>query len=219
MLRIRVLTLLAATLLVTSACGGSTSGDASETTAAATTMADDHADTTAAHDDDDHTDTTAAHGDGDHTDTTAAHDDTDTTAAHDDDHGDEVVGMSEEYIPEAVGEVEASFVVHLSDFAFDGEGLTLAPGSTIELTLVNEGMLIHEFRLTTAHRAAEHVASGHADHGDEGEGHHEDRDVIVNVGPGETRTVVMTLPDHGDPFDQIACLIPGHYEAGMFLDI
>jgi uncharacterized cupredoxin-like copper-binding protein len=88
------------------------------------------------------------------------------------------------------------------------------------LILVNEGLLIHEFRLTTVERAAEHLAAGHAGHGSEGEdGHDEHSDIIVNVHPGETRTVVMTLPDEHMAFDHVACLIPGHYEAGMFFDI
>ena len=128
--------------------------------------------------------------------------------------------MSEEYIPEATGEVEASFTIEMHDFGFDTDVLELAPGMTVEFVLVNEGLLIHEFRLTTGERAAEHLAEGHADHGSEGEhGHDGDKDIVVNVEPGETRTVVMTLPDEGDGFDQVACLIPGHYEAGMLLDI
>ena len=90
--------------------------------------------------------------------------------------------------------------------------------------LVNDGVLPHEFRLTTEHKAEEHVAAGHEDHDAEGgegdEGHHEeDADIIINVEAGATRTVELTLPSDADALDQVACLIPGHYEAGMFASI
>ena len=76
----------------------------------------------------------------------------------------------------------------------------------------------HEFRLSNEHRIDEHIAEGHADH-DEGmpESHHgEDGDFVVIVGAGETKTVDVTMPHDGETYTMVACLLPGHYEAGMF---
>ena len=131
-------------------------------------------------------------------------------------------GMSLDNIPEASGPVTLTVTMVLTEFGFEITEGELTPGATVELVLDNSsGLLMHEVRLTTAHKAEEHVASGHEGHGEESaeEGHHEDADILVNVAAGETRTVEMTLPADADAIDQVACLIPGHYEAGMFVDI
>ncbi len=104
----------------------------------------------------------------------------------------------------------------MSDFGFDPDLLALAPGETVRLTIVNDGLLPHEFRLTTRHKAEEHIASGH-DHG--GGGHHEDSDIVVNVAAGEQRVVEMTMPADAAAIDMVACLIPGHFEAGMWGEV
>ena len=39
------------------------------------------------------------------------------------------------------------------------------------------------------------------------------------VQPGDTRVVDITLPDDAGVYTQVACLIPGHYEAGMLGEI
>ncbi len=193
--------------LVAAACGDDSGGGTAATSATTVAAGDAHDDE--AHEDDGHDDeaptTTEAHEDGDH-------------EEGDDHDDDEVAGLSPDNIPDAIGDVNSEYTIVLSEFAFDTALLDLTPGETVRFTLINEGVVPHEFRLTTAHKAEEHVAAGHDDHGDEGhhEGHHEDADIIVNVEAGETRIVEMTLPDDVDAIDQVACLIPGHHEAGMF---
>ena len=73
-------------------------------------------------------------------------------------------------------------------------------------------MVEHEFRLSNQPRIDEHIAVGHADSGDD---HGTTPDIVVLVQPGETRSVDVTFPDPTS-YTVIACLIPGHYEAGMF---
>ena len=239
----RFAAMLFALMLVFAACGGS-EGATADTAADTTTTAEsadahddegDHGDDaheegdehsedaheeqeTSSEEDDEHSED--AHDEGDET-----HDEADDAHEEGDEHSEEAhtveVGemfVSEENIPEADGEVTAEYEVHMTEFGFDPEHLDLTPGETIRLTLVNEGLLGHEFRLTTEHKAEEHVASGHEDHGDEG-GHHEDADIIINVEPGETRVVELTLPADATAINHVACLIPGHYEGGMFGDV
>ena len=123
-----------------------------------------------------------------------------------------------EHIPAATGEVTAEIEVTMTEFSFDPDVLALSPGETVRFVLHNEGVIEHVFRLTTAHRAAEHVESGHEGHDEEG-GHHEDQDIVILVAAGETRLVETTLPSDASAIDHLACLIPGHYEAGMLGDV
>jgi len=215
----KITTLLFALMLLVAACGDddaavAEAGSSTETTIAA---ADEEA-----HEEGDSHDQ-EAHEEGDSHDEEAheedevhEEDDGHDEEAHEDDGAVDVAAMfvSEENIPEAEGEVTAEVTVTMTEFGFDPPVIDLTPGETVRFTLINEGQLGHEFRLTTVHKAEEHVASGHEDHGDES--HHEDADIIVNVEPGTTRTVEMTLPEDVTTVDHTACLIPGHYEAGMF---
>lgn len=111
--------------------------------------------------------------------------------------------------PVATGEVTSEYEVTLTEFSFGGDSLDLTPGETVRFILTNNGAVEHEFRLTTEEEAAEHLEGGHGTHGDE------TGDILVMVPPGMMRMVEMTLPADA-AFDLVACLIPGHYEAGMF---
>jgi uncharacterized cupredoxin-like copper-binding protein len=108
----------------------------------------------------------------------------------------------------------------MTDFAFDADPLRVAPGETIEFVVVNAGVVLHEFRLSNAHRIEEHLNDDHDDHDDnadttEADGHHENGDVVLTLEAGETGTMTVTFPEDTDLFTEVACLIPGHYEAGM----
>ncbi len=221
MRKYRILALMFSLMLVAAACSSSDSADtpaASDTTTATEDAAHetgeeaDHDESEEAHEEEE------AHGDAEEAHEEDAHDDMDM-----DMDMDMSGAMSADNIPEAHGDVTSEYTIILSEFGFDPSELDLTPGETVRFTLINEGVVLHEFRLTSEHKAEEHIASGHADHGDEGaeteEGHHEDADILVNVAGGATRTVEMTLPTDEVELDQVACLIPGHYEAGMFASI
>ncbi len=113
----------------------------------------------------------------------------------------------------------------MTEFSFDVNPLAVTAGETIEFVVTNAGVVEHEFRLSNAHRIEEHLASGHDDHDDsDGEsddgGHHEgDADVVLLLDAGDTGTVVVTFPEDTTLFTEVACLLPGHYEAGMAADI
>jgi len=129
----------------------------------------------------------------------------------------EVHSMSPDHIPNPTGPVTSEYTISLTEFAFGQNPLDLTPGETVRFRLVNEGELAHEFRLTTRHRAGEHIAAGHSTHSDDG--HHGEADIVINVAAGDTRVVEMTLPSDPTAINQIACLIPGHYEAGMVANV
>ncbi len=191
---IRKAAILITIAMIAAACGSETAtqtapaADDTTTTLAATTTT-----TTAEvmtddsmHDDD------AAHDDD------AMHDD---DAAHDDDHD--------------ATEADRVVEVSMSEFAFSPLDLSATKGETVTFKVTNEGLVEHEFRLTTEHGASEHIAAGHEDHdADAATGGHGHGEVILLVAPGGTDSITVTF-DHDADFDIVACLVPGHYEAGM----
>lgn len=78
--------------------------------------------------------------------------------------------------------------------------------------LVNAGALEHEFVLDTSANNQEHKAmmaqSAGMDHDDPN---------AARLGPGETRELIWTFANTGT--FEFACLIPGHYQAGMHADV
>lgn len=197
------LALVVALVLVVAACGGGEFDTAAfETTNAAPT-------TSAA------PDTTMAADE--HMDDTMAHDDmSDDTMAHDE-MSDDSMAHDDSTAAENTTPADRTVEIAMTEFAFEPASLTVVAGETIEFVVTNDGVVPHEFRLSNAHRIEEHIASGHEDHGDEGEGgHHEgDADVVIEVEAGATDTVTVTFPEDATIFTEIACLLPGHYEAGM----
>ena len=125
-------------------------------------------------------------------------------------------------------EADRAIEISLTEFAFGVDSLTVAAGETIEFVVTNDGVVPHEFRLSNADRIDDHIASGHEGHMDDGmddgdeaeaEGHHEDGDIVMLLEAGETATIMVTFPDDTALFTELACLIPGHYEAGMHAEI
>jgi len=113
--------------------------------------------------------------------------------------------------------------VELSEFAFDATSFEFTPGETVEFKLTNTGVAEHEFRLSNQSRVDEHLDKGHEDE-DHDENTEADapeaEDISVILAAGESMTVTFTFPeDNTDDYTVIACLIPGHYEAGMATDI
>jgi uncharacterized cupredoxin-like copper-binding protein len=230
----RKLALIFAVMLIAAACGGSgepTADDAGAAPTAAPTDApaapattDDHADDEAAHEDDaaadDHADDEAAHEDDaaadDHADDEAAHEDDATT----DDHADDEAAHEDDHDVVEAGDADRVVEIVMTDFAFTPNPITVAEGETIRFMVRNEGVIEHELRVTTHHAAEEHVAAGHEGHNEgggedaSGEGGHGHEEIILLVQPGESDMIDVTFHDAGD-FDTIACLIPGHFEAGM----
>lgn len=142
--------------------------------------------------------------------TTTPSEATTSTMEHmDDDHMDDSTHEDDE---SAVPDV--TFEVTVTEFEFEPTSFEVAAGQTVKFVVKNDGVIEHEFRASNEHRIEEHIAAGHEDHEDEG-GHHEGGDIIVLVQPGETEELVITFPEDMTMYTEIACLLPGHYEAGM----
>jgi uncharacterized cupredoxin-like copper-binding protein len=81
-------------------------------------------------------------------------------------------------------------------------------GETVRFVHRNTGRVMHEFVLGTRSELDAHAALMRKYPGME-----HDEPYMAHVAPGKTGEVVWTFNRAGD-FD-FACLIPGHYEAGM----
>ncbi|WP_417722024.1 cupredoxin domain-containing protein [Salipiger sp.] len=95
-----------------------------------------------------------------------------------------------------------------SVYVFDKKELVFAAGETVRLHIVNAGEEVHEFVMDTAAANAEHkemmVKSPEMAHDDPNS---------VRLGPGEEAEILWTFGAPGS--FEFACLLPGHYEAGM----
>ena len=92
--------------------------------------------------------------------------------------------------------------------AFDVQSIEIRQGETIRLVLSNDGGAAHEFVMATPAEIAVH----RAEMGDAAGMIHEAA-YAARVDPGATRTLVWTFTNGGS--FEFACVIPGHYEAGM----
>lgn len=137
------------------------------------------------------------------------------TDDHDDaDHGDET-DHGDDADREPTATVDRTIDVVMTEFAFEPASFDVAAGETITFKLINKGLIEHEFRLTTEHAAAEHIASGHEGHDEDASASEHEHDGHISLVPaGATVEMTVTFESAGQ-FDTVACLIPGHYEAGM----
>jgi uncharacterized cupredoxin-like copper-binding protein len=91
---------------------------------------------------------------------------------------------------------------------FTPDALSVRQGETIRIVVRNEGTLLHEFVLGTRKELEEHAALMQRfpdmEHGEP---------YMAHVPPGQTGEIVWTFNRAGD-FD-FACLMAGHYQAGM----
>ena len=105
--------------------------------------------------------------------------------------------------------VTRTIEVHMSDkMRFTPDLIEVREGETIRLTHRNDGKILHEFVLGTKKELDEHAALmlkfPTMEH---------DEPYMAHVGAGKTGEIVWTFNRAGT-FD-FACLIPGHYQAGM----
>ncbi|MFQ5555376.1 MAG: plastocyanin/azurin family copper-binding protein [Acidimicrobiia bacterium] len=170
-----------------------------------------------------HDDGGAAHDDGGaaHDEGEAAHDESE--AAHDEgeeahDEGGAAHDEGEEAHDEAPVDFDREVEVSMTEFAYSPDSISVTSGETVRFVLTNDGVIEHEFRLTTEHAAEEHVASGHEGHAEGGEGGHAHGEILILVAPGTTEAINVAFDADAD-FDIMACLIPGHFEAGMYGDL
>jgi uncharacterized cupredoxin-like copper-binding protein len=93
------------------------------------------------------------------------------------------------------------------EMLFDPRRLDFAPGETVKLIITNNGELEHEFVMDTFEKNQFHkelMAKMDMEHDDPNS---------VRLDPGASAEIVWTFSNEGG--FEFACLIPGHYEAGM----
>ena len=88
--------------------------------------------------------------------------------------------------------------------------IEVAEGETVRFAIVNDGQIAHEFVLGTVEDNGEHKAEMEA----MTEMHKHDSPTSITLEPGETGELAWTFTTAG--IFEFACLIPGHYEAGMY---
>ncbi|RQO61214.1 plastocyanin [Paucibacter sp. KBW04] len=91
---------------------------------------------------------------------------------------------------------------------FSPDRLEVKQGETLRLRIKNEGAVMHEFVLGTKAQLDAHAAMMLKHPGME-----HDEPYMAHVAPGQTGEIVWTFNRAGE-FD-FACLIAGHYQAGM----
>jgi uncharacterized cupredoxin-like copper-binding protein len=115
-----------------------------------------------------------------------------TQAADDgggDGHGDDHAAQ-ESVIEPVDGAPEVT--VTAMDIEFEPKTLEMTAGEPTNVTVVNEGAILHDFTV-------------------------EEAGVHVNVEPGDSSTTSLTLDEPGSY--QAICTVPGHEAAGMVVDI
>ncbi|WP_264211456.1 copper-binding protein [Leisingera thetidis] len=93
------------------------------------------------------------------------------------------------------------------EMLFEPSSFSFAKGETVQFVITNAGELEHEFVLDTAERNVLHkelMAKMDMEHDDPNS---------VRLDPGAAGEIVWTFSNPGT--FEFACLIPGHYEAGM----
>lgn len=106
-------------------------------------------------------------------------------------------------------QVSRTIEIGMSDqMRFSPDQLTVKQGETIRFVHRNQGKLLHEFVLGTQVDLDAHAAMMVKFPGME-----HDEPYMAHVGPGKSGEMIWTFNRAGD-FD-FACLIAGHYQAGM----
>ncbi len=105
--------------------------------------------------------------------------------------------------------VTRTIAVSMTDaMRFSPEKIDVKQGDTVKLVLKNDGKVLHEFVIGTRKDLDEHAALmvrfPTMEH---------DEPYMAHVKPGQTGTIIWTFNKAGS-FD-FACLIAGHYQAGM----
>ena len=91
---------------------------------------------------------------------------------------------------------------------FTPAGITVRRGQTVRLVATNKGQVLHEMVLGTADELKKHAEMMKKFPGMEHDEPH-----MAHVKPGKSGEIVWQFTQAG--VFQFACLIPGHFEAGM----
>ena len=94
------------------------------------------------------------------------------------------------------------------DMRFTPDQITVKLGETVRLVAINSGQVLHEIVIGSAEELAEHAEMMKKHPNME-----HDEPYMAHVDPGEKGEIIWTFNRAGT--FEFACLIPGHFEAGM----
>ena len=109
---------------------------------------------------------------------------------------------------EAKAVKRTSEITMTDNMRFSPSVIEVKQGDTIKLVHLNKGKVMHEFVLGTKKELDEHAALMKKFPNME-----DDEPFMAHVGPNHSGLIIWTFNQAGE-FD-FACLLPGHYEAGM----
>lgn len=110
----------------------------------------------------------------------------------------------------AGGSAPTKVTVTMTEFGFEPNVINVTAGSPVELTLVNEGAVEHDFVIDII--PVTNVSdSSSGDHQMTDE--HSEYDLHTSTAAGETSTLTFTPTESGTY--KIICSVPGHLDAGM----
>jgi uncharacterized cupredoxin-like copper-binding protein len=135
-----------------------------------------------------------------------------TAAAHGDGKGEKKAVTKEQKAWGIAGEARAvkrTIEVTMTDnMRFSPEVISLKQGDTVRLVVKNGGKMLHELVIGTKQELDEHAELmakfPNMEH---------DEPYMTHVAPGRKGEVIWTFNRPGE--FMFACLIPGHYQAGM----
>jgi uncharacterized cupredoxin-like copper-binding protein len=142
----------------------------------------------------------------------------DTVSAAHDDHKDHAPDSASTPSLQALQVSRSIEVTLLDSMKFTPDSIQVSAGETIRFVVRNKGKLAHEMVLGNAQAIAAHAKEMQAMASAGNTGHqHEQRGsagaIAVSVPAGEVREWVVKFDEAIEL--EIACLVPGHYEAGM----
>ena len=103
--------------------------------------------------------------------------------------------------------------IEMRDIEFSPTTVDVEEGDEVRFVFTNSGAVTHEAYVGDAAAQADHAdemeSMGGMDHGGDAE--------VLTVEPGETGEISYTFAEAGTV--QLGCHEPGHFEAGMVLDV
>lgn len=112
-------------------------------------------------------------------------------------------------IAAAPAEAQRTVTIRMGDdMRFVPAHLNVREGETVHLRVANRGQVLHELVIGTPQEL-----QAHAELMKKHPGMEHDEPYMAHVNPGQRGEITWTFNRPGD--FEFACLIPGHYEAGM----
>lgn len=101
--------------------------------------------------------------------------------------------------------------ISMTEFAFTPSIVKVEAGETVKFVVTNDGVVDHEFEVATQDVIHEHTQGGHEGHN--GNMSKQKSGLKLKLMAGERGELTVTFDEAQELL--FACLLPGHYEAGM----